>query len=67
MIGVVARDKRCTNDNQIRDCHGPPRSEMTQIAPALPTNQIQSNKLPNKSIKCAKILFQNQTNEKYRI
>ena len=25
---------------------------------ALPTNQIQSNKLPNKSIKCAKILFQ---------
>jgi hypothetical protein len=25
MIGVVARDGRCTNDNQIRDRYGPPR------------------------------------------
>jgi hypothetical protein len=32
------------------------REHATQ--PALPTDQMQSNKLPNKSIKYAKILFQ---------
>jgi hypothetical protein len=30
----------------------------SRFLPALPTDQIQSNKLPNKSIKYAKILFQ---------
>jgi hypothetical protein len=31
MIGVVARDGRCTNDNQIRDRQGATLMRMTQI------------------------------------
>jgi hypothetical protein len=34
---------------------------------ALPINQMQSNKLPNKSIKYAENLISNQTNTKSRI
>jgi hypothetical protein len=37
-----------------------------QVLPALPTNQTQSNKLPNKSIKYTIILFQIKQMEKSR-